>query len=128
MTIFMYNNNNNNNNNNYYYYYYYYIRTGMVTCEELMKKEYVEKCWKCACLEEEERKTLKFVDAGGNKWNEREGNWQYGIDWEGRMGKENKIKSVGKERCDNIVILYINKIIIILLSLLKAVNYIFIEY
>ena len=47
------------------------------------------------------------MDAASNNWNEREGNYQHGMDRQGRMEKENK--NLGTERFENIDILYINK-------------------
>ena len=47
------------------------------------------------------------MDAGSNNQNEREGNYQHGMDRQGIMEKENK--TLGTERCENIDTLYINK-------------------
>ena len=54
-------------------------------------------------------KTSKFVDAETSKWNEREGNKQYGMDRHGRMENKNKIKVLDKKRCENVDTLNKNK-------------------
>ena len=65
-------------------------------------------------LEEEKGMTLKFVDAGSNNRNEREGNIQHGMSRQRRMGKKFKIKTLGRVRCVNIETMYININIIII--------------
>ena len=51
-------------------------------------------------------KTSKFVDAGNNKWNEREGDWQREMDEQGRMERTNKIKNLAQK---DVKILILNK-------------------
>ena len=47
-------------------------------------------------------KASKFVDAGRNFQNQREGSWQHQMDRQEKMEKNNKIKNVGTERSENI--------------------------
>ena len=44
----------------------------MATCKEWRKKSSLGKFWNGGLLEDEERRTSKFVDAGGYKRNEGE--------------------------------------------------------
>ena len=61
------------------------------------------------CLERKrERKTSKFLDAGGYNRDDREGNWRLGMGRQRRLEKGNK-STLGTERCENIKNLYINK-------------------
>ena len=60
------------------------------------------------------------MDAVINNWNERKGNWQHGMDRQGRMVKENK--TLGTEirvKNDN---LYINKTLLIFLLLILNIK------
>ena len=76
--------------------------------EERLPQKIVEYCYlEDEEEEEEKRKTSKFMDLGSNNWNERAGNYQYGMDRQGRKEKENK--TFDTERCENIDTLYINK-------------------
>ena len=76
-----------------------YIRYKQLNCHGHL---HLEKCWK-----KKKRKTSKFVDAGINNRNEREGTSQHGMGQQRRMEKKNK--TLGTERCANIYTLYINK-------------------
>ena len=87
------------------------------------KKSKEENEWRKATLKKfgmvttwmkKKRKTSRFMDAGSNNGNEREGNQQHGMDRQGRMKKENK--TLGTERCKNIETLYIIIIIIIIIT------------
>ena len=57
---------------------------------------------------ENERKTSKFVDAGSNNRNEKEGNYQHGMGRQRRMKEEEK-KTLHTETCANIDSVYMNK-------------------
>ena len=54
-------------------------------------------------------KITKFKDAGSNHRNEREGHQQLGMYQQGIKEKENKIKTIGTERSENIDTLHIYK-------------------
>ena len=81
----------------------------MGTCEEWMKKGYIEKCLNGVHLEEEEETERK--ERLQNSWiqevtsviRERERNWQHGMDRQRRLEKKNKIKTLSTERCRNIL-------------------------
>ena len=49
------------------------------------------------------------MDAGSDNWNERERNLQLGMGRQRRMDKKKRIKTLGTERCANIVTLHINQ-------------------
>ena len=73
-----------------------------------MNKDYLEQFSSGVHLEEKEKRmTLKFVDAGRNNGNEREGNYKHGMGRQGRMEKENK--TLGTGRCEKIETLYLNR-------------------
>ena len=75
------------------------------------EESYLEKLWNGVHLEEgEERKILLFVIAGSNKWDEKKG--INSMEW---IEGEDKIKTLDTERCGNIGISFINKIIIIII-------------
>ena len=55
-----------------------------------MKNGYFENVGMMYNWKMKKRNTSKFVDAGSNIWNEKEGNKQHGMDREERIEKENK--------------------------------------
>ena len=63
--------------------------------KRLPKKNGMVSTWKM-----KKRKPWKFVHTGSNNWNERDGNYQHGMNRQGNNEEENKI--LGTERCKNI--------------------------